>query len=263
MLEFTLPPPSDEILFEAVLEPTAAVIKKLGKKEEMGEGELTTFLGKVNKVAVGMPYCENLISRYAEQAMDLPHEIRKMMDKYDFHFVSLSCSFLPDTNCKFIWARFGIELSAQKESGELSEKPIAHDMFPDEVLSEMKYKREVSFNPRLNVRLGVIDTDAAIDVKTEKELTVYVPQIFAFGINRPNVAWDFKSTEEKGIWGNKRDLLLIVRARKNSKIKGRFLLGAEVEFNVGKWISIPLSKRKDNVVNIEYGLSDEVVEWTK
>jgi len=252
MLEFTLPPPSDEVLFEAVLEPTATAIRKLEKKKEMGEGEIAVFRNKVNRAAVGVPYCENLISRCAEQAVELPHEIRKLMDEYDFHFVSLSCSFLPDTDCKFVWARFGIELHAQSESGKLQEKPIAHDMFPDEVLTEMKYKRKVSFSPGLNVRLGVIDTDAAIDAKTEKELTVYVPQIFAFGINMPNVAWDFKSTEEKGIWGNKRDLLLVVRSPKNNKIKGRFQLGAEVEY---KLMKIPLSKREDEIADVEYDLS--------
>ena len=90
MLEFALPPPRDEILFEAVLEPTGAALKKLEMKRGMGEGEIATFLGKVNKVAVGVPYCENLISRCAEQAIELPHEIEKLADKYDFYFVSLS-----------------------------------------------------------------------------------------------------------------------------------------------------------------------------
>jgi len=252
MLEFTLPPLSGEILFEAVLEPTVATIEKLEMKKGMGEGEITTFLGKVNKVAVGVPYCENLISRYIEQAVEVPHEIKKMMDEYDFHFISLSCSFLPDTDCKFVWARFGIELSAQSESEELQGKPIAFDMFPDEILTKMKYRRKVSFTPGLKLSLGVIDADVPIDIKTEKELTVYVPQIFAFGINMPNVAWDFKSTEEKGIWGNKRDLLLVVRSPKNSNVRGRFQLGAEVEF---KLMKIPLSKRRNEIVDVEYDLS--------
>jgi len=70
------------------------------------------------------------------------------------------------------------------------------------------------------------------------------------------VSWDFKSTKEKGIWGNKRDLLLIVRAPKNSKVKARFLLGAKVEINIGKLIKVPLTKRQDEVVDAEYGLSE-------
>ena len=178
MLEFSLLPPSDEILFKAVLEPTKSALKKLETKRGVGEGEITTFRGKVNKVAVGVPYCENLISWLTEKAIGLPHEIKKLMDDYDFYFVSLSCSFLPDNDCTFVWARFGIVLSAHSESGE-PKKSIAYDMFPDEVLTEVKYRRKVSFSPGLKVSLGAIGTDANIDVKTEKDLTVYTPKIFA------------------------------------------------------------------------------------
>jgi hypothetical protein len=252
MLEFALPPPRDEILFEAILEPTAAALKKLEKREAIGEGVLATFRGKENRVAVGVPYYENLISRYTEQAIKIPHEIRKQMDEYDFHFVSLSCSFLPDTGCKFLWARFGIELSAQSESGELLEQPTAFDMFPEEVLTVLKYRRVLSVSPGLKLNLGIVNAGTDISVRTEKDVTVYEPQIIAFGINMSNAAWDLKSTQEKGIWGNKRDLLLAVKSPKNSKVKGRFLLGAEVEFRL---VRIPISKRKDEIVDVEYDLS--------
>ena len=102
--------------------------------------------------------------------------------------------------------------------------------------------RSVSFLGALNQNGCDINSDVAIDVKTKKEFSVHVPQIFVFGINMLDVAWGFKSTEEKGIRGNKRDLLLVVRSPKNSKIKGRFLLGAEVEF---KLMRVPLSKREE------------------
>ena len=49
-----------------------------------------------------------------------------------------------------------------------------------------------------------------------------------------------------------KSLFLVVRAPKNSKIKGRFLLGAEIEFNVGKWLRIALSRRKDKTVDTTY-----------
>lgn len=262
MFRLSIPQLGDEALFEATLESTASAVDKLVTRKDMGEGEINTVLGKKNKVAVGVPYYENLISRLIEEKEEIPHEIKQMIDDYDFHFVSLSCSFLPDSKCRFIWARFGVELGASaktKVSGELlMEKPITYDMFPDEVLSKIKYKREINFGPELKFNLGVVNADMKlITVKTQKELVIYEPQIFAYGIRRPNVAWDFKSTEEKGIWGNKRDLLLIVRAPKNSKVKGRFLLGAEVEVSIGigKWIRMPLTKRKDDVVNAEYDLS--------
>lgn len=255
MFKLSIPQVGDEILFEAILEPTGSAVDQLKKSEDIGEGEITTFHKKVNRAAVGVPYYENLISRFEEEK--IPHEIEMMINDYDFHFISLSCSFLPDTDCKFVWARFGVELSTRSQSGELQENPIAYDMFPDEILNEAICKREVTFAPELKFSVGVINVGVKpIDASTEKKSIVYEPQIFAYGINRPRVAWDFKSTKEKGIWGNKKDLLLIVRAPKNSNVKGRFLLGAEIEVNIGKWVRIPLSKRNDKVVDVQYDLSE-------
>ena len=247
----------DENLFDVILEPTAPVIGKLVK--EVGEGEITTVLGKRNKVAVGVPYYENFISRLVEEKEAIPREIEKMSENYDFHFVSLSCSFLPDNNCRFVWARFGVELSARSTSGKaLDEKPIAYYMFPDEVLSAVRYKRVVNLESGLKLNLDAVNAGIESGSGESSDFVVYEPQIFAFGIRRSNVAWDFKSTKEKGIWGNKTDLIQVVHAPKNSKVKGRFLLGAEVEVVIGKQrpIRVPLSKRKgDRIVDAEYDLS--------
>lgn len=257
MLTLHIPKLSDQTLFEATLEPTAPAMGNLVKRKDMGEGEITTVFGKKNKIAVGVPYFENLISRLIEEEKEIPREIKRMADGYDFHFVSLSCSFLPDDKCKFVWARFGVELNAiAKDSGELhKDKPIAYDMFPDEVVSEIKYKRETRLGPALKFNLGFLDASVNLTDIEQKELIVYEPQIFAYGINRPNLSWDFKSTKEKGVWGNKKDLLLIVRTPKDSIVKGRFLLGAEVEVDIGRLIKIPLTKRQDRVVDIMYDLT--------
>ena len=115
----------------------------------------------------GNTYCENLICWWTEKAIELPHEIKKLKNDYDFYFVSLSCSFLPDTDCRFVWVRFGIKLSAHSESRE-QENPIAHDMVPDEVLTEMKHRRNVIINPGLKVSLGAIDTDAILMLKLRR-----------------------------------------------------------------------------------------------
>lgn len=258
MFKLTIPEVGDKKLFEAALEPVSSTVDKLSAIRDIGEGEINTAFGKKNKIAVGEPYYENLVSRLNEKRQEIPHEIKKMMDNYDFHFVSLSCSFLPDHGCKFKWAKFGIDLTAiAKDSGALlEEKPIAYDMFPDEVLSEIAYKRVSNFGPELKFNLGVVNAGInAIDFRTQKELIIYEPQIFGFGVRMPSVSWNFKSTEQKEILGNKKNLLLIIRTPKNSKVTGRFLLGAEVEFKIGEWIPIPLIKRKDKIVDAEYDLS--------
>ena len=168
MLKYTIPKTSEETLFETSLEPSSYAVDKLVKGSDVGEAEIISFRGKKNRVAVGMPYSENLVSRLVEENEEIPSDIKRMCDNYDFHTVNLSCSFLPDPACRFNWARFGVELGARTESGETHmERPIAYDMFPDEVLSEIKYRRDFSFSPKLKFNLGVLSADTKLfDVKT-------------------------------------------------------------------------------------------------
>ena len=258
VLKFFIPQVENKALFETSLEPTASELNKLAL--DVGEGEIGAARGKKTKVAVGEPYYENLISRLKEKNEDASHEINHLAKKHDFHFASLSCSFLPDTDCKLVWARFGVELSARSESGEpLDEKPIAFDISPSEILSQTTYKRETNFSLGLPFNFGLVKVDPTVNQINRREYIFYEPEISAFGIMRSNIAWDFKSTEQRGIWGNKKDLLLIIRAPKNSKIKGRFKLGADVEFKIGRWrriLRFARRKREDKIVDIEYPLSE-------
>ena len=90
-----------------------------------------------------------------------------------------TCSFLPDNDCRFDWGRFGIELSAKSKSGEPSSiKPVAHYLFPTEVNSEIKYKREVSITPELKLKLEVVEAGGeAFKISESKEYIIYEPQI--------------------------------------------------------------------------------------
>ena len=47
-------------------------------------------------------------------------------------------------------------------------------------------------------------------------------------------------------------LIFMISSPRNSKIKGRFQLGAEVDF---KLMRVPISKREDEIVDVEYDLS--------
>jgi len=250
-----------KVLFETTLEPASSVVDKLLRKEEIGKAEIKNIKGRINKVSVGEPYYENVYSRLTGEKQKIPHEIKQMMDNYDFHFISLCCSFLPDRNCKFIWARFGVEFNAvsKEASKSLKEKPIAYDMSPDEVLSRIVYKDYVSLSPELKLELFPIKTGMKVGkAATQKKFIIHEPQIFAFGLRTPSIAWEFRDTSEKGIWGNKRDLLLIVKTPKNSKVKGRFIFGVEVEVSVGmgRLVSIPYRRKKDKVIDTEYDLSN-------
>lgn len=161
MFKILIPESVNEILYEVTLEPSSNGIDWVSKNREVPEGAVKLFLAKKNKVAVGIPYYENLVSKLITEKQEISHEIKQMIDDYDFHFVNLSCSFLPDRDCRFVWARFGVELNAvNKETGEiLKERPIAYDMFPDKVLSVMKCKREARLNSQLKLNFGIVTAE--------------------------------------------------------------------------------------------------------
>jgi len=254
MINFIIPESKDAILLETSLVP--AIVGS--KQETKGSSVISTFKKQSNKAAVGVPYFEELISRLIETGQKIPHEVEIMSRNYDFHFVSLSCSFLPDKACKFTWARFEVELYARSESGsKCREVPIAYSMFPDEILSEISFERKINFGADLQLSKGLFKVGMGLkDHDTKSIYIVYEPQIFAFGINTSKVAWDFQATKEKSIWGNKKDLFLIIKSPKGSRVTGRFSLSAEVGFFLGKMVRVPLKKKEDHIIETEYDLSN-------
>jgi hypothetical protein len=257
MYQVTIPE-SRDILFESIFEPNPVGVNKLRKDFGASEGMIEGFKGKKNRVAVGQFYLENLISRMQAKNEEISYEIKRTAEKYDFHFVALNCVFSPDIDCKFEWARFGVELYAvDSKTGQPvgnGPAPIAYTLFPDSISSEIKVKRGFGITPELKLNMFVEAGVSGSMNKTE-EYIFYEPQITSFGLNTSKVAWDFRSTKERAVLGDKK-LQLVIQAPKGTKIKGKFLLGAEVSSSVSKWLPVPVSKRKDNAVEAQYDLSE-------
>lgn len=254
MLRYYVPEHKGERLFEVILEPSVPTVDKLMKSTDMGAGEIKTILGKCNKVAVGKPIFKRITSEDIDKEKGVIDEIKRMLPDYDFHQLSLSCTIEPDPDCIFTWVTFGVELMAISESSESGEKAIAWSIFPDELLTEIKYERVVELSPELTIGLATVKVGGKLGSRTTKQSFIaYEPQIYSSGFRRPTMAWTFKATKAKGIWGDKKDLLSIVRVPKDNKLKGKFKLGAEVKL---KNRLIPLSKRRDDrIVDEEYDLS--------
>lgn len=258
MYKFSVPQTSDKVLFEAVLESsTTEIDNELRKGGNTNESELKVLFGIKNKVSVGEPYYENLMTMIFREKQEIPDDIIQMIKDFDFHFISLNCSFEPDKRCKLMWARFGVRLKAisRETNKELEIRPIAYDMFPDEITAEIKCSTEVNIDSQLKFDLDMLKTLANLgrSEHSQKEFLIYEPEIYASGLRTSNVAWTFNATTEKGLWGNKRNLLLIIKTPKNSRVKGTFLLSGEVDTE--NILKIPLKTRKDNIIETEYDLS--------
>lgn len=237
-------------LFHAVFVPNLSDNTKKGLQKS--DAEIINMLGRKNRVAVGKPDCSNFNRIFATEKQTIPQAFKELSCNYDFYLLDLSCSFLPDPDCEFVWARFGVELNAYADGKRLKEKPIAYDMYPDEVFNEITIKNEMAFSSNFKINPSILNIEEGLKITDSKEYAHYEPEITAFGIRTSNVAWDFKATSRKYINGNIRKLMIIVQTQKNSNIKGRFLIGAEIKTNN---IFVPL-KRIDDLINTEYTFSE-------
>jgi hypothetical protein len=256
-------PESKDVIFESVFELNATVESKLRKDFGASEGMIESFRGKRNRIAVGQPYLENLISSMHVKHEEISYEMGRLVERYDFHFVAMNCVFQPDIGCRFEWARFGVDLSAvDSKTGEpvsMISLPITYSLFPENVFSEIKVRRRFGITPELKLKIfgEPLSLEAGISGNVDKseEYILYEPEIISFGLNTSKVAWDFKSTKERAVSGDKK-LQLVIQTPKGTKVKGKFLLGAEVSSSVSRWLPVPVSKRKDNAVEVHYDLSE-------
>jgi hypothetical protein len=232
------------------MEPAIKSADKSTKDIFVGEASMD-ILNMKNRVAIGIPHYENLSSRFREKGEKFSYSIEHMLKDYDFHLVSLSCTFSPDINSRFDWVRFGVQLLTEpKEDAKV--KPIVHHLFPSEIVQPLKCKRLINVDSELTLRPDISEKQT---IEEMTEYIVYQPMITSFGLGSSTVAWDFNKVDDKGLYGD-RVLLLIIRVQKNAKVKGRFLLGAEVSSSLSKkWIRIPFRRRTDALIDQTYDLS--------
>jgi hypothetical protein len=259
MYQVTIPE-SKDILFESIFEPSPVGVNKLRKDIGASEGMIEGFKGKKNRVAVGRPYLEPLISRMQDKNEEISHEIKRLAEKYDFHFVAMTCVLQPDVDCKFEWARFGVELYAVDSNlgtiihpSDIS--PIAYSLFPEDISSEIKVSSKRSITSELKIKASIIEAGIGGSANKDEEYVIYQPQITGYGLDTTKVAWDFKSTQEKAVMGNKK-VQLVIQTPKDTKVKGKFILGAEVSSSTSRWRRVPVSIRKDDAVIAQYNLSE-------
>ena len=157
-------------LFETNLESVNRLTCQLKKDLGLDEGEINTIRGKKDKVAVGLRYHSNLISRIEKTGLKLSYQLEKMINNSDFYYTNLSCSFLPDNECKFESARLEIQLSVRSDSGEVSSiKPIVYDLYPDEINSYIKTKTEIGFTTEGKFIPTIIDINVNGQISKSKE----------------------------------------------------------------------------------------------
>ena len=152
-------------------------------------------------VSIGQPETWPLREVYPLRQM--PGPLRTKAMNADYYLVRLCCSFRPIHHENRIqWARFRVSLLPN----QLGQSPIASDLYPLEVIQEVKHQISVSLAPTL--KFQVVEVNAGkIDFGLEyRELQ---PRISASGVGQADPMWDYSEVTGSSIQGSKWMYLLV------------------------------------------------------
>jgi len=245
----TSPSEPKELLFEVEFGLSETTL--INNQRNIPAGDISTFLGKKNKISVGKPQVMNIEKALKEKNIKTTAKIKQMLDKSDFYHIRFACTFKPDKECKFVWVRFGLKLyGINIEKKAKDNLPIAYDMFPKEVYEEIKVKRATNIGPNFKFKDFI---QFGVGSKSEKEFIKYEPEIISFGLLEPDPCWDFRKSKGKDFIIGSKELFLIVKAPKGMNVEAKFEFAAEVHSFLGILPMIPLQIYKnDKVVEGKY-----------
>lgn len=205
LVERQLEPVSDE-----ALDQIAREWRSQGEKVSPGEA-----LRTLPMVSIGQPDTWSLPDLYPLRK--LPRPIRAKLSQADFYLVRLSCSFRPLHKESHIeWARFRAALLPHPMTAE---QPLAFDIYPQQVVQEVKRQLKVTLSPMLKFQELEANMGSA---EFGFEYTEQVPLISATIGGSFDPMWDYAAGSGQAVQGTKW-MYLLVKAPKGLA-SGRTLL---------------------------------------
>jgi hypothetical protein len=153
----------------------------------------------------------------------LPRLMRTMLNQFDFHLVFLSCSFRPrnDESC-IKWARFRVTLLPDSAAGV---QPIAFDLYPRQVVQEVKRQIKVTFSPLLKFQ----ELEARVgSAEFGFEDIEQIPLISGTLGSGFDPIWSYEAGRKRGIEGERRMYLLVKAPKGLASAQAHLELEADV-----------------------------------
>jgi hypothetical protein len=221
LVERPLEPASDD-----VLDQSARDWQSRGVKLAPGEA-----LRSMPVVSIGQPETWTLQDFYAPRKP--PRPIRTKLSQADFYLVRLSCSFRPvREESRVEWARFRAALLPDASTGA---QPIAFDLYPLQVVQEVKRQVKVTLSPLLKFQELEVSLGSA---EYGFEYSEQVPLISATPGADFDPSWDYGAGPKREVLGTKW-MYLLVKAPKGMT-GGRALLDLEADVLV-RGVRLPVT----------------------
>ena len=217
----TTPDTIEHVLVERPLEPVSdEALDQSAREWQSRGGKLPPreALRTMPVVSIGQPETWLLQDLYSPSK--LPRPIRTKLSQADFYLVRLSCSFRPlHEENRVEWARFRTALLPHSSTGA---QPIAFDLYPQQVIQEMRRQIKVTLSPSLKFR----ELEASLgSAEFGFEYTELIPLVSAAIGASFDPSWDYRAGPGQEVQGTKW-MHLLVKAPKGMT-GGRALLELE------------------------------------
>ena len=231
---FTTPDSIERILVERPLEPVSDEALDRSAYEWQSRGVKLApreALRSMPVVSIGQPETWTLQEFYAPSK--LPRPVRTKLSQADFYLVRLSCSFRPvHEESRVEWARFRAALLPHASTGA---QPIVFDLYPQQVMQEVKRQVKVTLSPTLKFQ----ELEASLgSAEFGFEYAEQVPLISAAVGASFDPSWDYGTGPKREVLGTKW-MYLLIKAPKGMT-SGRALLDVEADVLV-RGVRLPVT----------------------
>ncbi len=219
----TTPKMIEHVLVERPMEPVSDDVLDQSARDWQSRGVKVApseVLRNMPVVSIRQPEIWTLPDFYSPSK--LPRPIRTKLSQADFYVVRLSCSFRPvHQESRVEWAGFRAALLPHSSTGA---QPIAFDLYPQQVVQEVKRQIKVTLSPSLKFQELEASLGSA-DVGIEyTELIPLVSGAIGAGFDPSWAYWAGPGQEVQGTkW-----MYLLVKAPKGLT-SGRALLDLEAD----------------------------------
>jgi hypothetical protein len=230
----TTPETMEHILVERQLEPVSDDALRQSARDWQSRGvnlAPSEALRNMPVVSIGQPETWTLQDFYSPSK--LPRSIRTKLSQTDFYLVRLSCSFRPvHEESRVEWARFRAALLPHSSTGA---QPIAFDLYPEQMVQEVKRQIKVTLSPSLKFR--ELETSIG-SAEFGFEYTELIPRVSGTIGASFDPSWDYVAGPGQDVQGTKW-MHLLVKAPKDMT-SGRALLELEADVLV-RGVRLPVT----------------------
>lgn len=219
----TTPDTIEQILVERQLEPADDEALEQSARDWQSRGVKLApreALRSMPVVSIGQPETWTIQDFYSSSK--LPRPIRTKLSQADFYLVRLSCSFRPVHEASRVeWARFRAALLPHSSTGA---QPIAFDVYPEQLVQEVKRQIKVTLSPSLKFReleTSLVSAEFGFDYT---ELIPLVSGTIGAGFDP---SWDYAAGPKREVMGTKWMYLLVMAPK--GLTSGRALLDLEAD----------------------------------